>query len=71
MRTVTARIFDYSLDGLIATEGTRFFDFCRELPDDQEQTDRTRAFYEAADVHLIGRTELAYWRRCWAGALEQ
>lgn len=29
MRTVIARIFDYSLDGVIATEGTRFFDFCR------------------------------------------
>jgi len=55
MRTVIARIFDYSLDGIIAAEGTRFFDFCRELPDDPAQTDRTRDFYEAADVHVMGR----------------
>lgn len=32
MRTVIARIFDYSLDGVIAAEGTSFFDFCRDLP---------------------------------------
>ena len=55
MRTVIARIFDYSLDGVIATEGTSFFDFCRELPDDQAQEDRTRDFYEKADVHIMGR----------------
>jgi dihydrofolate reductase len=55
VRTLIARIFDYSLDGIIATEDTSFFDFCRELPDDPEQEDRTRAFYEAADVHIMGR----------------
>jgi dihydrofolate reductase len=55
MRTVIARIFDYSLDGIIAEEGTGFFDFCRDLPDDQAQLDRTRGFYEKADVHIMGR----------------
>ena len=55
MRTLTARIFDYSLDGVIATEGTSFFDFCRDLPDDDAQLDRTRAFYENADLHIMGR----------------
>jgi hypothetical protein len=34
MRKLIARVFDYSLDGLIATEGTEFFQFCRDLPDD-------------------------------------
>ena len=55
MRTLIARIFDYSLDGVIATEGTSFFDFCRDLPDDDAQLDRTRAFYENADLHIMGR----------------
>jgi dihydrofolate reductase len=55
VRTLTARIFDYSLDGVIATEGTSFFDFCRDLPDDDAQLDRTRTFYENADLHIMGR----------------
>jgi dihydrofolate reductase len=55
MATVIARIFDYSLDGFIADEGTSFFDFCRDLPDDQVQIDRTRDFYEKADAHIMGR----------------
>jgi dihydrofolate reductase len=55
VRTLIARISDYSVDGVIATEGTSFFDFCRDLPDDSAQLDRTRLFYEAADVHIMGR----------------
>jgi dihydrofolate reductase len=55
MRTVIARIFDFSLDGTIAQEDTTFFDFCRDLPDDLALEDRTRKFYEAADVHIMGR----------------
>lgn len=58
MRTVIARIFDYSLDGIVAGEDTAFiafFDFCRDLPDDQALEHRTRAFYEGADVHIMGR----------------
>jgi hypothetical protein len=55
MRTLIARFFDYSLDGVTATEGTSFFGFCRDLPDDPEQVARTRDFYENADVHIMGR----------------
>jgi dihydrofolate reductase len=55
MRTVIARIFDYSLDGVIAEEGTAFFDFCRDLPDDPANIDRTRDLYEKAAVHVLGR----------------
>jgi dihydrofolate reductase len=55
VRTLIARIFDYSLDGIVSAEGTSFFDFCRDLPDDEAQLDRTRAFYENADVHIMGR----------------
>ena len=55
MRTVIARIFDYSLDGVIAGEGTGFFDYCRDLPDDPAQLDHTRDLYEKAAVHIMGR----------------
>ena len=55
MRTVIARFFDYSLDGVLAEEGTAFYDFCRELPDDQAHVDRTRDFYENAALHIMGR----------------
>jgi dihydrofolate reductase len=55
MATVIARIFDYSLDGFVAAEGTSFFDFCRDLPDDPAQIAATRDFYEKADVHIMGR----------------
>jgi hypothetical protein len=45
VRAVIARIFDHSLDGVLAQEGTSFFDFCRDLPDDPAQLDRTRDLY--------------------------
>lgn len=57
MRTVTARIFDYSVDGIIADEGTGFFDFCRDLPDDPAHVSSTRDLYENADVHIMGRKQ--------------
>ena len=55
MRTVIAQIYDYSLDGIIPEEGSSFFDFCRELPDDPAHVDRTRDFYQNADVLIMGR----------------
>lgn len=55
MRAVIARIFDYSLDGIVAEEGTSFFDFCRILPDDPIQIAHERDFFANADVHIMGR----------------
>jgi dihydrofolate reductase len=55
MRKLIARVFDYSLDGLIATEGTEFFQFCRDLPDDPAEDARGHAFYAGADLHIMGR----------------
>jgi dihydrofolate reductase len=55
MRTVIARIFDYSIDGVIATEDTPFFDFCRELPDEPAVEERNRELYASADLHVMGR----------------
>jgi dihydrofolate reductase len=51
MRKLIARVFDYSLDGLIATEGTDFYQFCRDLPDDAGGAE----FYARADLHIMGR----------------
>jgi dihydrofolate reductase len=55
MRKVVARIFDYSVDGVISEEGTEFFQYCRDLPDDPAQVARTLSFYEQADLHIMGR----------------
>jgi dihydrofolate reductase len=55
MRTIVARISDVSPAGLVASEGTEFFGFCRDLPDDQGNLDRTLSLYAQTDLHLIGR----------------
>ena len=55
MRTLIARVFDYSLDGLIATEDTEFFQFCRDMPDDPAEEALGRDFYAGADLHIMGR----------------
>jgi len=55
MRKLIARVFDYSLDGVIATEGTEFFQFCRDLPDDPAETARGNELYTGADLHIMGR----------------
>jgi len=55
MRKLIARVFDYSLDGVIATEGTEFFQFCRDLPDDPAEDVRGSEFYAGADLHIMGR----------------
>jgi dihydrofolate reductase len=55
MRKLIARVFDYSLDGLTATEGTEFFQFCRDLPDDPAEDASGSEFYAGADMHIMGR----------------
>jgi len=55
MRKLIAQVFDYSLDGLIATEGTEFWQFCRDLPDDAAETERLSQFFAGADMQIMGR----------------
>jgi dihydrofolate reductase len=55
MRKLVLKVFDYSLDGIVALEDTEFFEFCRELPDDPEELARNRHFLERADIHIMGR----------------
>jgi len=70
MRTVIAQIYDYSLDGVIPEEGTSFFDFCRELPDDPAQIDRTRDFYQNADLLIMGRNHYQGAAQYFPGAAD-
>jgi len=55
MRKLIARVFDYSLDGLVAAEDTEFFQFCRDLPDDPAEDASGSEFYAGADLHIMGR----------------
>src|SRR5262245_4798782 len=57
MRNLIATVFNYSLDGLLADEGSDFWAFCFDhpqisKPDDPAQLD----FVRGADVHIMGRT---------------
>jgi len=70
MRTLVAQIYDYSIDGISAEEGTSFFDFCRELPDDPADVDRTRDFYENADVLIMGRKHYEGAAQYFPGAVD-
>jgi len=70
MRTVIAQIYDYSLDGITPEEGTSFFDFCRELPDDPADVDRTRDFYQHADVLIMGRNHYQGAAQYFPGAAD-
>src|SRR5580700_1933096 len=55
MRRLIARVYDFSLDGFIATEDTEFFRFCRDLSDDPAEDARAIEFYAGADLHIMGR----------------
>ena len=39
MRKLIATVFIYSLDGLLADEGTEFWKFCFDLPENREPDD--------------------------------
>jgi len=57
MRTVVMRIFDFSLDGVISEEGTEYFEYCRDLPDDPAAVAHTLRFFEDAELHVMGRVQ--------------
>ena len=57
MRQLIATVFNYSLDGLLADEGTEYWKFCfslpeNDVPDDPAQLDFLRGAY----AHVMGRT---------------
>jgi dihydrofolate reductase len=57
MRKLIATVFNHSLDGLLADEGTEFWDFCFSLPENREPGDRAQLdFLQSAYAHIMGRT---------------
>jgi dihydrofolate reductase len=57
MRTLIATVFNYSLDGLLADEGTDFWKFCFSLPENRQPDDPAQlAFIQGAYAHVMGRT---------------
>ena len=57
MRKLIATVFNYSLDGFLADEGTEFWDFCFSLPENREPGEPAQLdFLRSAYAHIMGRT---------------
>jgi dihydrofolate reductase len=57
MRKLIATVFNYSLDGLLADEGTEFWKFCFDRPENREPDDPAQLdFLQSAYAHIMGRT---------------
>lgn len=55
MRTLTAWVFLYSLDGLLADEGTEYWQYCFGLPRDPAELDQKLDVLQSAHAHVMGR----------------
>src|SRR5438067_4559269 len=55
MRQLIACVFLYSLDGLLADEGTDFWRFCFGLPEDPMDQEQELERFRSADGHIMGR----------------
>ena len=54
MRKLIATVFNYSLDGLLADEGTEFWKFCFDLPENREPDDPAHLdFLRSAYAHIM------------------
>jgi dihydrofolate reductase len=57
MRKLIATVFNYSLDGLLADEGTEFWTFCFSLPENRGPGEPAQLdFLQSAYAHIMGRT---------------
>ena len=56
MRKLIAWAFLYSLDGLLADEGTEYWDFCFGLPVDPAEQKHKFDVFQSAYAHIMGRT---------------
>ena len=57
MRKLIATVFNYSLDGLLADEGTDFWTFCFDQPENDQPDDPAQLeFLQSAYAHIMGRT---------------
>jgi len=62
MRNVIALVFHYSLNGLLADEGTEYYKFCFELLDlhgGPDQDEQTLDLLQSAYAHIMGRNAYA------------
>lgn len=55
MRKLIAWVFMYSLDGLLADEGTDYWQFCFGLPGDPAELEQKLDVYRDAYAHIMGR----------------
>jgi len=55
MRKLIGCVFFYSLDGLLADEGTEYWRFCFGLPDDPAEQEQSLHRFRTADLHIMGR----------------
>lgn len=56
MRKLIATVFNYSLDGLLADEGTEFWKFCFDQPENSQPDDPNHLeFLRSAYAHVMGR----------------
>jgi dihydrofolate reductase len=58
MRKLIALVFHYSLNGLLADEGTEYFRFCFELLDEAggaSDDEQSLDFLQSAHAHVMGR----------------
>ena len=65
MRKLIAWAFMYSLDGLLADEGTEYWQFCFGLPSDPAELEQKLDVYRSAYAHIMGRVSY----EAMAGAL--
>lgn len=57
MRKLIATVFNYSLDGLLADEGTEFYKFCFDQPGNRQPDDPAQLeFLRSAYAHVMGRS---------------
>ncbi|GAA3805492.1 hypothetical protein GCM10022226_26820 [Sphaerisporangium flaviroseum] len=57
MGKLIATVFNYSLDGLLADEGTEFWKFCFDLPENRQRDDPAHLdWLQSAYAHVMGRT---------------
>ena len=59
MRKLIALVFHYSLNGLLADEGTEYYKFCFDLLDlhgGPDHDEETLGFLRGAHAHVMGRT---------------
>ena len=69
MRKLIAKVFNYSLCALLTDEGTEFWKFCLDAPENREPDDPAQlAFLQSAYAQIIGHSAspllggVSFWR---------